>query len=98
MAGTSGSDTRRYAAGHAVVVGASMAGLLAARVLTDHVERVTVLDRDALPVGAEHRAGVPQGRQLHLFLMRGRQIVEELFPGVRPGAGVRRRRAAADTR
>ena len=35
--------------GTAVVVGASMAGLLAARVLAEHVGRVVVLDRDTLP-------------------------------------------------
>jgi predicted flavoprotein YhiN len=36
---------------HAIVVGASMAGMLAARVLADTFERVTVLERDALPDG-----------------------------------------------
>ena len=50
---------------HAVVVGGSMAGLLAARVLSDHYDRVTVLDRDALPAGLEGRRGVPQGRHAH---------------------------------
>ena len=69
--------------GHAVVIGASMAGLLAARALTDHVERVTVIERDALPAGAEHRTGVPQGRQLHILLARGRQVIEGFFPGYR---------------
>jgi 2-polyprenyl-6-methoxyphenol hydroxylase-like FAD-dependent oxidoreductase len=46
--------------GHAVVVGASMAGLLAARVLAGHVDRVTVVDRDRLPDGAEPRRGCPR--------------------------------------
>jgi glycine/D-amino acid oxidase-like deaminating enzyme len=48
--------------GHAVVIDASMAGLLAARVLSDRFERVTIVERDRLPDGAEARRGVPQGR------------------------------------
>jgi flavin-dependent dehydrogenase len=68
-------------AGHAVVVGASIAGLLAARVLTERYARVTVLERDILP-DAVQRRGVPQGRHLHGLMDRGRQIIEELFPGL----------------
>jgi 2-polyprenyl-6-methoxyphenol hydroxylase-like FAD-dependent oxidoreductase len=67
--------------GHAVVVGASMAGLLAARVLAGHVDRVTVVDRDRLPDGAEPRRGVPQDRFAHLLLARGLGVIEQLFPG-----------------
>jgi 2-polyprenyl-6-methoxyphenol hydroxylase-like FAD-dependent oxidoreductase len=50
-------------------------------VLAGHVERVTVVERDALPEGAEQRRGVPQGRQLHALLPRGRHILDRLFPG-----------------
>jgi flavin-dependent dehydrogenase len=64
-----------------VVIGASMAGLLAARVLANHFEQVTVLERDALESGPEVRKGVPQGRMLHVLLPRGREIVERYFPG-----------------
>jgi phytoene dehydrogenase-like protein len=53
---------------HAVVLGASMAGLAAARVLADAYERVTVLERDPLPAGAAHRRGVPQSRHAHALL------------------------------
>ncbi|MDT7717973.1 MAG: hypothetical protein QOH09_3965 [Pseudonocardiales bacterium] len=67
--------------GHAVVVGGSMAGLLAARVLANHFERVTLVERDALTDSAQTRKGVPQGHQLHVLLPRGRGIVERLFPG-----------------
>ena len=67
--------------GHAVVIGASMAGLLAARVLAGHVDRVTVVERDRLPDGAEHRKGVPQGRQVHVLLARGIAALDRLFPG-----------------
>ncbi|MGH3686292.1 MAG: FAD-dependent oxidoreductase [Pseudonocardiaceae bacterium] len=68
-------------AGHAIVVGGSMAGLLAARVLANHFEQVTLVERDALPDSAQTRKGVPQGHQLHALLPRGREIVERLFPG-----------------
>ena len=67
--------------GHAVVIGASMAGLLAARVLAGHVDRVTIVERDRLPDGAEQRRGVPQGRQVHALLARGLDVIEGLFPG-----------------
>jgi 2-polyprenyl-6-methoxyphenol hydroxylase-like FAD-dependent oxidoreductase len=67
---------------HAVVLGASMGGLLAARVLADAYQRVTVVDRDLLPEGAADRQGVPQGRHAHALLARGAQILDELFPGL----------------
>ena len=67
---------------HAVVLGASMGGLLAARVLADAYQRVTVVDRDLLPDGAADRQGVPQGRHAHALLARGAQILDELFPGL----------------
>ena len=46
---------------HAVVIGGSMAGLLAARSLTEAYERVTVVERDALPVGLQGRTGGAAG-------------------------------------
>ncbi|MGH4025801.1 MAG: NAD(P)/FAD-dependent oxidoreductase [Pseudonocardiaceae bacterium] len=67
--------------GHAVVVGGSMAGLLAARVLANHFEQVTLIERDALTDSVQTRKGVPQGHHLHVLLPRGRGIVERLFPG-----------------
>lgn len=67
---------------HAVVLGASMGGLLAARVLADAYKRVTVVDRDQLPEYAADRRGVPQGRHAHGLLARGAQILDELFPGL----------------
>jgi hypothetical protein len=68
--------------GHAVVIGASIGGLLAARVLADAYEKVTVTDRDSLPPAAESRRGVPQGRHIHVLLPSGAGILEELFPGL----------------
>ena len=66
----------------AVVLGASMAGLLAARVLADSYGQVTVIDRDELPETPTHRRGVPHGRHLHALAARGQQALEELFPGL----------------
>jgi 2-polyprenyl-6-methoxyphenol hydroxylase-like FAD-dependent oxidoreductase len=59
-----------------------MAGLLAARVLADHFDRVTIIERDRLPQYPEPRKGVPQARHLHVLLARGRLILEELFPSL----------------
>jgi 2-polyprenyl-6-methoxyphenol hydroxylase-like FAD-dependent oxidoreductase len=67
---------------HAVVLGASMAGLLAARVLADFYETVTVVERDVLPDDPGQRRGVPQARHAHALLARGSQILDELFPGL----------------
>jgi len=66
---------------HAVVLGASMGGLLAARVLADFYDRVTVVERDNLPADPVNRRGVPQGRLIHVIQSRGTQILDELFPG-----------------
>jgi 2-polyprenyl-6-methoxyphenol hydroxylase-like FAD-dependent oxidoreductase len=67
---------------HAVVIGASVAGLLTARVLADHFTKVTVLDRDTLPVRPGARKGVPQGRHAHALLSAGQKTLAELFPGL----------------
>ena len=68
--------------GHALVIGGSMAGLLAARVLSKRFERVTIVERDRFPKGPGFRKGVPQSRHLHAFMMRGRMIFDRLFPGL----------------
>ena len=66
---------------HAIVIGASMGGLLAARALSEFYTSVTVLERDAFPVSDLPRKGVPQGRHAHGLLARGRDVIEEFFPG-----------------
>lgn len=66
---------------HAVVVGGSLAGLLAAHALTGHADRVTVVERDRFPGGPEPRAGVPQGRHPHVLLKGGQTAMESLLPG-----------------
>jgi 2-polyprenyl-6-methoxyphenol hydroxylase-like FAD-dependent oxidoreductase len=66
---------------HAVVLGASIAGLLAARVLAGAYRRVTVVDRDELTPSDTVRRGVPQSKHIHGLIVRGGQIMDELFPG-----------------
>ncbi|MEV4465458.1 FAD-dependent oxidoreductase [Micromonospora echinofusca] len=71
--------------GRAVVVGGSVAGLLAARVLSDYAESVVIIDRDD-PQATGGRPGVPQGTQLHALLPGGFLLLERLFPGFREQA------------
>lgn len=66
---------------HAVVIGGGIAGLLAARVLVEHFKNVIIIERDYYPENPEPRSGVPQSNQAHFLLARGKQILEELFPG-----------------
>jgi 2-polyprenyl-6-methoxyphenol hydroxylase-like FAD-dependent oxidoreductase len=67
---------------HAVVLGGSIAGLLAARVLAAAYEQITVVDRDDLVPGGQPRRGAPQGRHIHGLLARGQQVLDQLFPGL----------------
>ncbi|MGH8902613.1 MAG: FAD-dependent oxidoreductase, partial [Egibacteraceae bacterium] len=69
--------------GHAVVIGGSLSGLAAARVLTDHFEQVTLVERDRFPQeGPAFRKGVPQSRHVHILLPSGQAALEQLFPGL----------------
>lgn len=67
---------------HAVVIGGSIGGLMAARVLSDYFEQVTVLERASFPDKPEPRKTVPQGNHIHVLLGKGRDIVESNFPGL----------------
>jgi 2-polyprenyl-6-methoxyphenol hydroxylase-like FAD-dependent oxidoreductase len=71
-----------HARRHAVVIGASIGGLCAARVLSEFFDRVTVFERDELPSTPGNRAAVPQGRHVHLLMARGALEFDELFPGL----------------
>jgi 2-polyprenyl-6-methoxyphenol hydroxylase-like FAD-dependent oxidoreductase len=66
----------------AVVIGASMAGLMVARVLVDEGAAVTIIDRDELPPGPSPRKGVPHGRHAHGLLASGERVLRDLFPGM----------------
>ena len=73
---------RTNQSGHAIVIGGSIAGLLTARVLTNHFAQVTIIERDVLPDSADFRKGAPQARHAHGLLVRGQQIMESYFPGL----------------
>ena len=75
--GTSRPENR-----HAVVLGGSLAGLLAARVLSDHFEHVTLIERDVYTETTDARRGIPQANHVHGLLLRGRQVLEDFFPGL----------------
>ncbi|MEU6253624.1 FAD-dependent monooxygenase [Streptomyces sp. NPDC047043] len=75
-------EPRARSSGHCVVLGASIAGLFAARVLSGMFDRVTVVDRDALPEADENRRGVPQGRHAHAILPAGTRGLQQMFPGL----------------
>lgn len=67
---------------HALVIGGSLAGLVAARVLSPRFGRVTIVDRDAFPASSANRRGVPQGWHGHGLLASGLRGLVELFPGL----------------
>jgi 2-polyprenyl-6-methoxyphenol hydroxylase-like FAD-dependent oxidoreductase len=67
---------------HALVIGGSIAGLLAARVLSDYFEHITIIDRDTFPTEPIHRKGASQSYHTHGLSGRGRIIIEQLFPGI----------------
>ncbi len=87
--------------GHAVVIGASTTGLIAAMAAARHFDRVTVLERDPLPAEPQWRKGAPQSRHVHLLLSRGEGIIETYFPGMMNeliGAGGHRVDMSGDTK
>ncbi|OBB40192.1 oxidoreductase [Mycobacterium sp. 852002-51961_SCH5331710] len=67
---------------HVAVIGGSLAGMCAARALSEVSDRVTVYERDDLPENPTNRAAVPQGRHVHLLMARGAQEFESHFPGL----------------
>ncbi len=68
--------------GHAIVIGGSIAGLLAARALSEHFAQVTLVERDDPHEQGEYRKGVPQARHPHALLLRGQREMEALLPGL----------------
>jgi 2-polyprenyl-6-methoxyphenol hydroxylase-like FAD-dependent oxidoreductase len=84
---TSQSDGQVPAGTHAIVIGGSIAGLTAAQVLSNHFDHVSILERDTFPEGVGSRKGVPQARHIHVLLARGKQVLDELFPGLQDELG-----------
>ena len=74
--------TTNPAGTHAVIVGASMAGLLAAAATAPYYQRVTLLEREVLPPAGQGRRAVPQGRHVHAFLPGGLRALDKLLPGL----------------
>lgn len=66
--------------GQAVIIGGSIAGMCAARAVSDFYEKVIIIERDSILENTSIRPGVPQSRHLHAILLRGLQIMQELFP------------------
>ena len=66
---------------HAVVLGASIAGMLAARVLADHFDTVTVVERDVLGDAPETRQECHRDAICTDFCYVGHRPFDELFPG-----------------
>jgi 2-polyprenyl-6-methoxyphenol hydroxylase-like FAD-dependent oxidoreductase len=79
---TGGQQMPELTAKHAIVVGAGIAGLSAAKALAGHFGRVTILERDMLPSDAVPRPGTPQSRHVHALLAGGLIALEKLFPGI----------------
>jgi 2-polyprenyl-6-methoxyphenol hydroxylase-like FAD-dependent oxidoreductase len=76
-----GDEVSNRIARQAIVIGAGIGGLVAARAVADGFEHVLVLERDHLPRDASHRSGTPQSRHAHALLCGGARALDELFPG-----------------
>jgi len=70
----------KYLGEHAVVIGGSLAGVMTARVLADHFDSVTVLERDHIESGPVLHKSILQGNHLHGLLPGGQQAMESLYP------------------
>jgi len=67
---------------HAVVVGGSIAGLVATAALARHFDRVTLVERDEYPDAPISRKGTPQARHVHVLLKQGEAEIERILPGL----------------
>ena len=74
--------TAEFGGGHALVVGGSVAGIVAAAALAPHFARVTLVERDHYPDAPEARKGTPQAKHVHVLLKHGEAAIETLFPGI----------------
>ena len=71
----------RYKGKHAVIIGGSISGMLAARVLANHFGKITILEKDDILTDPVSRKAVPQDRQAHIMNMKGETIISKYFPG-----------------
>ncbi|WP_445525920.1 FAD-dependent monooxygenase [Streptomyces cyslabdanicus] len=75
------SEAPRHRPVRAVVIGGSMAGMLAAAAVRDHVDAVEIVEAHELPEGPEPRTGVPQAVHIHMLQTGGAEAIEDLLPG-----------------
>lgn len=68
--------------GKSIVIGGGIAGLLASRVLSEHFANVLLIERDHYPENAGPRNGTPQANHVHVLLMKGKQLLMDLFPNL----------------
>ena len=66
----------------AVVLGGSIAGLLAAKELAEAYDEVVIIDRDTLVGVTETRRGCPQSKHINGLLTGGRMAMERIYPGL----------------
>ena len=83
------SESDRQFGKHAIVIGGSIGGMLTARVLSRHFDRVTIVERDAVPDDSAPRKGVPQGYHVHVVFSGGMKVIDGLFPGFSDELAVR---------
>ncbi|MFQ5911938.1 MAG: FAD-dependent oxidoreductase [Nitrospinota bacterium] len=69
----------------AIAIGGSFTGLLAARVLSDHFEQVTLIERDKINDRPEARKGQPQSHHAHSLLANGLDVLTRYFPDLPDG-------------
>ena len=75
------SETIAKLGERAIVIGGSVCGLLTARVLSNHFNQVTIVERDTISEHSQSRKGVPQGQHVHVIFDGGMQVIDRLFPG-----------------
>ena len=73
---------QRAGRGTAVVIGGSIAGIAAAKILTERFDKIIVLEQDGPHRRKEGRPGAAQGWHLHHLLTAGQIELERLFPGI----------------
>ena len=64
----------------AIVIGASITGLMAAKVLSKYYSRVLILEKDEVGEEAVSRKGQPHTRHLHGLLPAGLNVMRSYFP------------------
>lgn len=76
------AEVCRRGRGTAVVIGGSIAGIAAAKMLSETFDRVIVLEKDGPHRRREGRPGAAQGWHLHHLLTAGQIELERIFPGI----------------